>query len=132
MSNGDGKCWLTVCFYWSFVANASILKVAINVPLSRAFDYLPPADGARLSPGVRVEVPFGRRRQIGVVLGGSDKSDVPVAKIRRARRSLDDEPLLSAADLWLIRFTSDYYHHPVGEVTAAAIPALLRVGSLRI
>ncbi|MDX1509074.1 MAG: primosomal protein N', partial [Woeseiaceae bacterium] len=37
-------------------------------------------------------------------------------------------PLLSADDLWLIRFTSDYYHHPVGEVAAAALPALLRHG----
>ncbi|MGI9232877.1 MAG: primosomal protein N', partial [Woeseiaceae bacterium] len=30
--------------------------------------------------------------------------------------------------LQLLRFTSDYYHHPVGEVAAAALPALLRRG----
>ena len=35
---------------------------------------------------------------------------------------------MSDEDLWLIRFTSDYYHHPIGEVVAAALPGLLRNG----
>jgi primosomal protein N' (replication factor Y) len=43
--------------------------------------------------------------------------------------ALDDTPLLSDEALWLIRFTSDYYHHPIGEVAAAALPALLRRGN---
>jgi primosomal protein N' (replication factor Y) len=110
------------------VAKAPILKVAINVPLSRTFDYLAPAGAAVPTPGSRVEVPFGRRRQVGMVLGTADRSDLPQERIRRATAALDDEPLLADPDLWLIRFTSDYYHHPIGEVTAAAIPALLRQG----
>ena len=110
------------------MAKAPILKVAINVPLSRTFDYLAPAGVALPMPGTRVEVPFGKRRQVGVVLATADQSDLPQEKIRRATAALDDEPLLSGSDLWLIRFTSDYYHHPIGEVTAAAIPALLRQG----
>ena len=116
------------CFYWVFVGNAPILKVAVNVPLSRTFDYLPPAGQSGPPPGTRVEVPFGRRRQVGVVLGDAAHSDVPSEKIKRASETLDDQPLLSEADLWLIHFTSDYYHHPIGEVTAAAMPTLLRQG----
>ena len=110
------------------MAKALILNVAINVPLSRTFDYLAPARAALPMPGTRVEVPFGKRRQVGVVLGTADQSELPREKIRAATTILDDEPLLSESDLWLIRFTSDYYHHPIGEVTAAAIPALLRQG----
>ncbi len=34
-------------------------------------------------------------------------------------------------DLWLIRFTSDYYHHPIGEVVASALPVTLRQGQPR-
>jgi primosomal protein N' (replication factor Y) len=41
---------------------------------------------------------------------------------------LDDSPLLDQDDLWLVSFTSDYYHHPIGEVVAAALPAMLRQG----
>ncbi len=105
-----------------------ILKVAVSVPLSREFDYLPASAGPAAQPGSRVLVPFGRRQQVGVVIAEATSSDIPVAKIRRSVATLDDEPLLSADDLWLVRFTSDYYHHPIGEVVATALPALLRQG----
>ena len=105
-----------------------VLKVAVSVPLSRAFDYLPPADGPAPPPGCRVRVPFGPRQQVGLVLGHSTDSDLAPGKLRRCTTVLDDEPLLREADLRLLRFTSDYYHHPVGEVVAAALPALLRQG----
>ena len=110
------------------MGNAPVLKVAVNVPLSRAFDYLPPAGAACPAPGSRVLVPFGRRRQVGLVLAHADGSDLPIAKIRRAVENLDEQPLLGDEDRWLISFTSDYYHHPIGEVAAAAMPTLLRHG----
>ena len=110
------------------MGNAPVLKVAINVPLSRLFDYLPPADDACPPPGARVRVPFGRQRQVGLVVAHAGDSDVPQGRMRRVLEVLDDKPLLREDDLWLIGFTSDYYHHPVGEVAAAAIPALLRQG----
>lgn len=96
------------------------------MPLSREFDYLPPEDGSVAAPGCRVLVPFGRRQQLGVVMSHATNSDVPRDKIRHCSSTLDDSPLLSADDLWLIRFASDYYHHPIGEVVSAALPALLR------
>ncbi len=58
----------------------------------------------------------------------SEDSDLDRSRLRRAEAALDEEPLLSEDALWLIRFTSDYYHHPIGEVAAAALPALLRRG----
>lgn len=111
------------------MSNNLLLKVAINAPLARSFDYLPPKEDAEKAlPGCRVRVPFGRRRQIGMIVGRTDQSDLPRAKLRRAEALLDDEPLLDAEDLRLLRFTSDYYHHPIGECVAAALPALLRQG----
>jgi primosomal protein N' (replication factor Y) len=106
----------------------SILRVAINVPLSRLFDYLPPLEGRCPAPGSRVLVPFGRRRVVGIVFETGTASELDPARLKRAEQVLDDEPLLSDADLKLVRFTSDYYHHPIGEAAFAAVPVLLRHG----
>jgi primosomal protein N' (replication factor Y) len=103
------------------------LRVAVNVPLSRLFDYLAPMSG-EATPGCRVRVPFGRQTQIGMVMEVATESDLPADKLKRAKEVVDESPLLSENDLWLIRFTSDYYHHPIGEVVASALPAALRQG----
>jgi len=106
----------------------SILKVAVSVPLSRTFDYLPAAGSPVPQPGCRVRVPFGTKQRVGVVIGHANASELPSSRIRQCTGALDTSPLLHEDDLWLIRFTSDYYHHPVGEVVATALPALLRQG----
>lgn len=111
------------------MSDSPILKVAINVPLSRAFDYLPPASNPAPAIGCRVTVPFGRRSTVGLIVDHSRESSLPAAKMKRCIEVLDDQPILSPTDLWLIRFTSDYYHHPIGEVVAAALPTLLRQGN---
>ena len=105
-----------------------ILKIAVDVPLARDFDYLPLRGGDCPPAGARVTVPFGRRRVTGLVLGTARSSALPGAKLRRCIAVLDDAPLLGEEDLRLLRFASDYYHHPIGEVVAAALPALLRQG----
>ncbi len=104
-----------------------VLKVAINAPLSRLFDYLPPQDAACL-PGCRVLVPFGRQKVVGMVMALAPDTDVPASKLKPVAAVLDESPLLDEHDRWLIDFTSDYYHHPIGEVVAAALPTLLRQG----
>ena len=104
-----------------------LLKVAINAPLSRLFDYLPP-DGGECRPGCRVQVPFGRQKAVGMVMELASESDIPKSKLKKASALLDEQPLLDDDDRWLINFTSDYYHHPIGEVVSTALPALLRQG----
>ncbi len=105
----------------------SILQVAINVPLSRRFDYLAPA-GREVAVGARVLVPFGRRDQVGLVVGLANSSDVPREKLKAAKVVIDSAPILGPEDLWLCQFCNDYYHHPIGEVIAATLPKLLRLG----
>jgi primosomal protein N' (replication factor Y) (superfamily II helicase) len=110
--------------------DGSILRVAINAPLSQLFDYRAPADAAPqgLQPGCRVSVPFGRRRECGMIMEVANTSDLPASKLKCAHAALDQAPLLDEPDLWLVRFASDYYQHPLGETVAAALPALLRQG----
>ena len=109
-------------------SNKPVHKVAVSVPLSQEFDYLPPANGPLPGAGCRVVVPFGPRQQVGLVLGHAAESTLPSGRLRRCSANLDEEPLLTEAELRLIRFTADYYHHPIGEVVAAALPAILRQG----
>jgi len=98
------------------------------VPLSTTFDYRAPR-GAPLPPvGSRVRVPFGRRQETGIVVAHSSRSELAPERIKVSSAALDEAALLGADDLWLLRFTSDYYHHPIGEVVAAALPVALRHG----
>ncbi|RMG30720.1 MAG: primosomal protein N' [Gammaproteobacteria bacterium] len=108
----------------------SILRVALPCPRPSCFDYLPPVGIRReaLQPGQRVEVPFGPRRVIGLLWDIAPHARVSPARLRRALRLLDPSPLLPPDLLDLLHWAARYYHHPVGEVVQAALPALLRQG----
>ncbi len=111
-----------------FVAER-VCRVALPAPLYQLFDYLPSADAAMPAVGARVRVPFGPRRQaVGVVLETAGKSTLPRARLKHIAAVLDPAPLLPEKLLSLLRWAADYYHHPVGEVIAAALPTLLRQG----
>lgn len=105
-----------------------ILAVAIDTPLRRLFDYREP-DGVAAVPGTRVWVPFGRRRVVGVVMECRDHSDLPAAKLRQAHEVIDRTPLFDPDLLAFLRWSAEYYRHPVGEVIAAAMPVPLRRGA---
>ena len=112
------------------MSSACYLQIAIASPLRQHFDYLPPKESSApdYQPGVRVEVPFGRRTLTGILLGTSQHSDVPSEKLRPALQILDSEPLLSTEIMSLIKWASDYYHHPIGDAMQHALPVLLRQG----
>ncbi|MDY0064882.1 MAG: primosomal protein N' [Steroidobacteraceae bacterium] len=104
-----------------------IIKVAVDAPLRRLFDYRAPDSGAA-APGMRVLVPFGRRRTVGVVVSCAERSDVPAAQLRQALDVLDAHPVLDPALLSLLVWAAEYYRSPIGEVIAGALPAALRAG----
>lgn len=108
-----------------------VLRVALPVPLPRLFDYRPPA-GERAGPdwiGCRVRVPFGRGdgEQVGVVVAVGP-SETPADTLKPALARLDAEPLLTGELFDSLRWTAGYYHAPLGEVLATALPGPLRAG----
>lgn len=111
-----------------------ILQIALDTPLRRVFDYRPPAEfagvDAREAPrlGVRVRVPFGRQQLIGVLVGIASESSIGAAKLKTAFKILDEEPIVDPVTFDLLCWAAEYYHHPVGEVFAAALPLSLRAG----
>jgi primosomal protein N' (replication factor Y) len=107
-----------------------VLRVAIDTPLYTGFDYYAPKglDAREIPVGARLRVPFGRREVTGLVIGHAQESALPPERLRAALRVLDAEPLLDEDLLGLLRWTADYYHHPLGEVILSALPTLLRQG----
>lgn len=107
-----------------------LVAVGVDAPLYRRFDYLLPNPLRQpLIPGMRVRVPFGRRRVVGVVLEKPRREAGASRSYRAIETVLDTEPLLSDELLKLLEWTADYYQHPIGEVIAAALPGPLRKGS---
>jgi primosomal protein N' (replication factor Y) len=108
-----------------------VLGVAVDAPLRRLFDYLPPRDpdARELRPGQRVWVPFGRRKVVGVVVELRSESELPLAQLKPVAALIDEEPVIEPALLELLRWSADYYRHPIGEVVAAALPGALREGA---
>src|SRR5699024_6619725 len=114
--------------HYSFKGNTmvQVVKVAVPVPLRQLFDYLPPV--GELPPvGSRCEITFGRRRLIGMVWGHGEAQVAPHV-LKPITRSLDSASILPADLLELCRKAAVYYHHPIGEVIATALPASLRKG----
>ncbi len=109
----------------------AVLRIAVPAPLYRVFDYLPPAgvDPGALAAGVRVRVPFGPRRLVGVLTEVAASSAVAPAALRRAEAVLDNAPPCGRPIYDLCRWAATYYHHPLGEVFAAALPKSLRQGA---
>jgi primosomal protein N' (replication factor Y) len=78
---------------------------------------------------MRLWVPFGRRRVVGILVETRARSDLPEAKLKAALGVIDDEPVFDEPLLELLRWSADYYRHAPGEVIAAALPAALRAGA---
>ena len=108
-----------------------VVRVALPVPLRRAFDYSVPAGMAMPAIGARVRVPFGSRTLIGVVVEGLEEPTAPLAKAAKLRpltELIDGQPLLPDELFGLLLWAARYYHHPIGEVFDAALPGLIRRG----
>ena len=101
----------------------AIVEVAISIPLHRTFDYLCDQE---IETGVRVKVPFGAKKVIGIVLSNKDKSEFK--KLKSIEEVLDVSPILDTPILNFLFWAAKYYHHPIGEVLLAAMPKNLRLG----
>ncbi|MBW2474777.1 MAG: primosomal protein N' [Deltaproteobacteria bacterium] len=102
-----------------------IARVAVAAPLHSLFDYQIPAT-VEVAVGSRVRVSFGHSRPIGVVVEIVDSTDRPSDSLKSLEAVLDREPLLRQQDLDFLTWAAAYYHHPIGEVVAAALPLRLR------
>jgi primosomal protein N' (replication factor Y) len=102
-----------------------VLRVALDLPLHRLFDYLcvhtSPAD-----VGLRVRVPFGRGEKIGVIVEVAESSEWPLEQLKAAGEILRDIAPLPPDFFALCNFASTYYQAPLGEVVMQGLPVGLK------
>lgn len=106
---------------------SKIIEVAVPLPLETTFHYaVPPELVPAAQTGSRVLVPFGRRKVTGYVLGYVTESN---GELKDIIAVLDAEPLVTAGELAFLRWSAEYYLHPLGEVLKAALPAGINIAS---
>ena len=100
-----------------------ILRVGLDVPLNRLFDYA--NDGFKAQVGARVVVSFAGRSLVGVIVEIADTTDVPEGKLKAVQHVFDDV-VFDANMFKLLNFCASYYHYPLGQAMIAALPLRLR------
>jgi primosomal protein N' (replication factor Y) (superfamily II helicase) len=104
-----------------------LIDVAVPMPVHRTYSYrVPPEFTGAVEVGMRVLVPFKRRQVTAYVLGPG----APLPKTITAKPIadvLDCAPLFPGRMVPFLRWTADYYIHPIGEVIQAALPGGLTV-----
>jgi len=110
---------------------AAVVRVALEMPRAMLFDYQPPAglSAEQVPVGARVRVPVGRHERIGLVVEAAGQPASPGLLLKPIHTILDQAALFDPALMRLLRWTAQYYHHPLGEVIAAALPKALREGA---
>ncbi|MGZ3158550.1 MAG: replication restart helicase PriA, partial [Burkholderiaceae bacterium] len=106
-----------------------ILKIALDAPLDILFDYRWDAtdtDKTLPLPGQLVEVPFGRREVIGLIVAVSDSTEVASDKLKKAIAVRSQLRPLDSSWLALCKFAAEYYQRPMGEVAVPGLPKNLR------
>ncbi|HET9050437.1 MAG TPA: primosomal protein N' [Candidatus Dormibacteraeota bacterium] len=90
------------------------------------FTYVVPAElSERAVPGARVEVPFGSRTVLGVVVARTeDPGDAASPKALAA--VLDEPPLLTPLQVGLATWIAERWCAPLGEVLKAMVPVGVR------
>ena len=99
-------------------------RVQVAVPVSqipRSLTYgVPAAFATQCVPGMRVRIPVGGRRMVGVIT--DEQPDSSLQKVRPIESVLDESPVVTARQLALCRFVAEYYLTPLGEALRLVLP----------
>lgn len=101
-----------------------IVDVAVPYRVGQTFHYSVDLEqSAGLTVGSVVRVALRNRPTHAFVIGFPEHTDIDPAKLKGIQEVLIREPLFDAEMLGFLKWVSEYYCHPLGEVIAAAIPS---------
>ncbi|MCM8777245.1 MAG: primosomal protein N' [Candidatus Omnitrophica bacterium] len=101
-----------------------IVEVAFDIPVDRKFDYLPGKFLQRIYKGVRVRVPFGRQKKVGIVVSIKDIEHANRSDYKSILAVYDTTPLLNDELFELAGFISERYFSSLGQALFAMIGGL--------
>lgn len=97
-------------------------EIALPNAVRQVFTYSVKQDMQEdIQVGMRVWIPFGRRKAIGMVV--NIHHNKPDFQCKSVIQLLDDEPLLTSELIRISEWVSQYYFAGLGEVIQAALPA---------
>ena len=99
-------------------SQGALVSVLLPLPVDTAYDYLVP-EGDGLRAGDIVEVPLGRRFEVGVVWGAG-AGDVPPAKLKEVVHKLDVPPVPDVLRRF-IDWAAAYTLQPPGSLLRIAV-----------
>ncbi len=106
------------------------VNILLPVPIAKRYTYrIPQGWEDRLHRGIRVVVPFGKRR---ILTGIVDELGVPAPEKYEARYLLDildDEPVVTDTQFRLIDWMSGYYMCQPGDVVQAMLPSGMKIST---
>lgn len=102
----------------------------LPVPIPRLFTYRVPRTMVGLiKVGARVIVQFGKNRITTAVVGKLHEHPPTEYQAKYILELLDEQPLVTAAQLALFQWMADYYLCSIGEVLNVALPSGLKITS---
>lgn len=112
-------------------------QVAVPIPLNplgACLDYkILPEQRGLVVAGSLVEVPFRNKSTWGLVVSTSKEpsAGLDAKKIKAVLSAKFDSPIFDEIDLKFLRWLSEQYFYPIGEVAESMIPAPVRKGTER-
>ncbi len=111
---------------------ADYAAVVVEAPVTKVFHYrVPPALRECVGRGVRVLVPFGRRKIAGVCVGLAEECPVPPDRLKDICEAGPEEDSVPEDLLSLTEWVATYYRASWGQTLAAAVPSGVRRGRRR-
>ena len=96
-------------------------QVVFNLPISNSFTYRA-VDDNDYQPGMRVEVPFKKKKVRGYIVGETSLDKNSRYTIHNIYRLIDIEPLMTPALFEIAEWIAHYYLCSLGEALATIVP----------
>lgn len=103
--------------------------IALPTPIRKLFTYEIPETCQDLQIGMRVLVPFGKKKLISGIVFSTHENKPEFYDTKPIESILDETPIVLESQLNLWKWISEYYQCSIGEVYRAAMPAGLKLES---
>ena len=106
------------------------LDVILPLPLKETFTYvITPAEAELLQPGMRVVVPFGKRKMYTAIVSKVHQDPPKAYQPKPIDSVIDTSPVLSTVQVLFLKWVASYYQAPLGLVFRSALPSVMLLES---
>lgn len=106
------------------------IDAILPLPLKDTYTYaITKAEHEVIQPGMRVIVPFGKRKMYTAVVFSLHQNTPKTYEPKQIDSLIDENPILSSRQLSFLEWIAQYYQAPIGLVFRAAIPSVMLLES---